>query len=53
MVVSVRVNGDFSIYSGDGSVQWDELGSTSNVNFGKTIPSEFPILRTLVSIGMR
>ena len=33
------LNGDFSIYNADGSVQWDELGSTSNVNFGKTIPS--------------
>ena len=32
-------NGDFTIYNPDGSVQNEELGSTSNVNFGKTIPS--------------
>jgi hypothetical protein len=33
------LNGDYTIYNGDGSVQWEELGSTSNVNFGKLIPS--------------
>jgi hypothetical protein len=33
------LNSDFTIYNADGSVQWDELGPTSNVNFGKTIPS--------------
>ena len=32
-------NGDFTIYNPDGSVQNEELGPTSNVNFGKTIPS--------------
>jgi hypothetical protein len=33
------LNGDYTIYNTDGSVQWDELGATSNVNFGKIIPS--------------
>ena len=33
------LNGDYTIYNPDGSVQWAELGSTSNVNFGKSIPS--------------
>ena len=33
------LNGDYTIYNGDGTVQWIELGSTSNVNFGKSIPS--------------
>jgi Uma2 family endonuclease len=31
------LNGDYTIYNGDGSVQYDELGPTSNVNFGKVI----------------
>ena len=33
------LNRDYTIYNGDGSVQWDELGPTSNVNFGKLIPT--------------
>ena len=33
------LNGDFTIYNADGSVQLNELGPTSNVNFGKVIPS--------------
>jgi hypothetical protein len=33
------LNGDYTIYNPDGSVQWDELGPTSNVNFGKLIPT--------------
>jgi hypothetical protein len=33
------LNGDYTIYDPDGTVQWAELGSTSNVNFGKSIPS--------------
>jgi hypothetical protein len=33
------LNGDFTIYNPDGSVQNDELGSTSNQNFGKVIPT--------------
>ena len=32
-------NGDYTIYNADGSVQFDELGPTSNANFGKVIPS--------------
>ena len=32
-------NGDYTIYNPDGSVQNEELGPTSNVNFGKIIPS--------------
>jgi carboxypeptidase family protein len=31
------LNGDYSIYNADGSVQLLELGSTSNANFGKVI----------------
>ncbi|HEY7171150.1 MAG TPA: carboxypeptidase regulatory-like domain-containing protein [Vicinamibacterales bacterium] len=33
------LNGDYTIYNADGSVQSNELGPTSNVNFGKVIPS--------------
>ena len=33
------LNGDYTIYNPDGSVQWAELGPTSNVNFGKSIPT--------------
>lgn len=33
------LNGDFTIYNPDGSVQFDELGPTSNSNFGRVIPS--------------
>ena len=33
------LNGDYTIYNPDGSVQIDELGPTSNVNFGKVIPT--------------
>jgi hypothetical protein len=33
------LNGDFSIYNVDGSVQWEELGPTSNANFGRSIPT--------------
>ena len=33
------LNSDYTIYNPDGSVQWDELGPTSNVNFGKLIPT--------------
>ncbi len=33
------LNGDFTIYNPDGSVQFAELGPTSNQNFGKVIPS--------------
>ena len=33
------LNGDYTIYNPDGSVQLAELGPTSNVNFGKLIPS--------------
>ena len=33
------LNGDYTIYNADGSVQSDELGPTSNVNFGKVIPT--------------
>jgi hypothetical protein len=32
-------NGDYTIYNADGSVQWEELGPTTNRNFGKVIPS--------------
>lgn len=32
-------NGDFGIFNADGSVQLDELGPTTNVNFGKVVPS--------------
>jgi hypothetical protein len=33
------INGDFTIYNADGSLQSSELGPTTNVNFGKVIPS--------------
>jgi hypothetical protein len=33
------LNGDYTIYNPDGSVQFNELGPTSNANFGKVIPS--------------
>lgn len=33
------LNGDYTIYNADGSLQSAELGPTSNVNFGKVIPS--------------
>jgi hypothetical protein len=33
------LNGDFTIYNPDGSVQTSELGPTGNANFGKVIPS--------------
>jgi hypothetical protein len=33
------LNGDFTIYNADGSLQSDELGASSNANFGKIIPS--------------
>jgi hypothetical protein len=33
------LNGDFTIYNPDGSVQFEELGPTSNANFGKVIPT--------------
>ena len=33
------LNGDYTIYNPDGSVQLTELGPTSNVNFGKVIPT--------------
>lgn len=33
------LNGDFSIYNADGSLQTGELGPTTNVNFGKVVPS--------------
>src|SRR4030095_6243685 len=32
-------NGDFTIFNPDGSVQLNELGPTTNVNFGKTVAS--------------
>lgn len=32
-------NGDFTIYNPDGSVQFNELGTTTNANFGKVIPT--------------
>jgi hypothetical protein len=33
------LNGDFHIYNSDGTVQWAELGPSSNRNFGQVIPS--------------
>ena len=33
------LNGDYTIYNADGSLQASELGPTTNVNFGKVIPS--------------
>ena len=33
------LNGDFTIYNADGSLQANELGPTTNQNFGKVIPS--------------
>lgn len=33
------LNGDFTIFNSDGSVQFEELGPTTNLNFGKVIPS--------------
>ena len=33
------LNGDFTIYNADGSLQANELGPTTNNNFGKVIPS--------------
>jgi len=33
------LNGDYTIYNPDGSVQVEELGLTSNANFGKIIPT--------------
>jgi hypothetical protein len=33
------LNGDYTIYNPDGSVQLNELGPTSNSNFGKVIPT--------------
>ena len=33
------LNGDFTIYNPDGSVQLNELGTTTNANFGKVIPT--------------
>ncbi len=39
------LNGDYTIYHPDGSVQFDELGPTSNVNFGKLIPTTTTIDR--------
>jgi hypothetical protein len=33
------LNGDYTIYNADGSLQSAELGPTSNANFGKLIPS--------------
>ena len=33
------INGDFTIYNPDGSLQAAELGPTTNANFGKVIPS--------------
>jgi len=32
-------NGDFTIFNPDGSVQLNELGPSTNVNFGKLVPS--------------
>jgi hypothetical protein len=32
-------NGDFTIFNADGSVQTNELGPSTNVNFGKLVPS--------------
>ena len=48
------LNGDYTIYNPDGSVQFDELGPTSNVNFGKLIPSTTTIdRRTLDGFNAR
>ncbi|HUR35129.1 MAG TPA: carboxypeptidase regulatory-like domain-containing protein [Vicinamibacterales bacterium] len=33
------LNGDFTIYNADGTLQAEELGASSNANFGKIIPS--------------
>ena len=33
------LNGDFTIYNRDGSLQSEELGPTGNANFGKLVPS--------------
>jgi hypothetical protein len=33
------LNGDFTIYNADGSLQTAELGPTGNANFGKVIPT--------------
>jgi hypothetical protein len=33
------LNGDHTIFNSDGSIQYNELGPTSNVNFGKVVPS--------------
>jgi hypothetical protein len=33
------LNGDYTIYNADGSVQTNELGPSTNQNFGKVIPS--------------
>ena len=33
------LNTDFTIFNSDGSVQTAELGATTNVNFGKVVPS--------------
>lgn len=48
------LNGDYTIYNPDGSVQFDELGPTGNVNFGKLIPSTTTIdRRTLDGFNAR
>jgi hypothetical protein len=33
------LNADYSIYNADGSLQANELGPTTNLNFGKVVPS--------------
>jgi hypothetical protein len=33
------LNGDYTIYNADGSVQSAELGPTGNVNFGRSVPT--------------
>jgi hypothetical protein len=33
------INRDYTVYNADGSLQANELGPTTNVNFGKVIPS--------------
>jgi len=33
------LNGDFTIFNGDGSVQGEELGPSTNANFGRVVPS--------------
>jgi hypothetical protein len=33
------LNGDFTIFNSDGSVQANELGPSTNVNFGRLVPS--------------